>query len=555
MILTVFMAVLPSLAMMIFTSLQHTRHHMQMIQDEALRQAKSIAFLQENMSQRITRILETASCYEVFRNGSPEARTAFLKMVLDQNPVIDNIAYSDKEGIVLVSPGLAPGTDLSDRRHIREAMEKKTCCIGEYVLSRSSRTPSLPFALPVLCPDGELKGVFSLVYKLSEFEQLFENISFPEETIFGLVDSRGIRLFFRPDKSTNPVGGKILQSVWDGISGEGASGIITRIGSDDIKRFYAYQKLYLPGSGSPYMYVVVGYPEYLAYRELKEALIRDLALILLLVAVVTLLAVNIGNAAFGRRFYMLIQTADSIRNGNLSARSGIEYNGSDISKVAEALDDMAEQLELRNRMREKEEAVLKDSLEQKDVMLQEIHHRVKNNLQLILSMVHLQTESSSGKQDFANKIRAKINAIATVHELLYESGDFSSIRMDEYLPRLIRVTSEFGKCSDCSIDADNISLDLKSAVPLVLIANELIMNSYKYAAPTVEKLKIDITMRSVNGEIQFVYADNGPGMPQEPTAGNGLGMTLVNALTGQLEGGIRIDNDNGIRVTITFPHN
>ncbi|MBN2509205.1 MAG: hypothetical protein JXB03_02970 [Spirochaetales bacterium] len=556
-ILTVLLSVIPSVFMMVYTSVESSMYQRGIIQAEALRQVEAISYIQTATTERIISLLNRVSLYGEFAGGTPEAQTGLLETLLDYNPDIENIAFSDTKGFVLASPGLSSGTDLSDRLHIQAALASGSCSAGEYVLARGSGVPSLPFAHPAYTKDGEIAGVFSLVYRLSEFEKLFEAIKFPDETILGLVDAKGVRLFFRPAKSTNPVGEKVKEDVWEGIVSGGESGTVTKMGSDGINRFYAFRRLTLPDSVEPYMYVVVGYPENLAYMEIRNSLTRNLIMIGVLLFVAAFIAVSFGNAFFGKRFSTLIQTADMIRGGDLSARTAIPNDNSDIAKVAAALDNMARQLELNNVRREKEETLLKESLDQKSVLLKEIHHRVKNNLQLILSMVHLHCDTEVSTADFARKIALKINAIATVHELLYEEKGSSFIALDEYFPRLISMSSEFGSCAGYHINAGGIALDLKSAIPLALIANELIMNSLKYAGAFTRDLHIGIDVGREEGNIRFVFADNGPGLGRQEDTGHtgGLGHTLIQALTQQLNGVIEFHSNEGLRVTIVFPEN
>ncbi len=219
---------------------------------------------------------------------------------------------------------------------------------------------------------------------------------------------------------------------------------------------------------------------------------------------------------------------------------------------------VARDVEERARM---EEAMLY-SLREKEILLQEVHHRVKNNLQIIISLMNLQIRGmqnvkvAGALQDSQNRIRA----MAMIHEQLYRSPSLADIQFPDYVKSFVPILMQ---CSEKSIDLyydiENIALDLDFAVPCGLILNELITNSIKHAFTKVQKPEIRITFAydEKNASYTFVVADNGPGLPYEifPDSAKSLGFTLVMTLVGQLSGRMEIESNNGARFTMIFPAN
>ena len=203
------------------------------------------------------------------------------------------------------------------------------------------------------------------------------------------------------------------------------------------------------------------------------------------------------------------------------------------------------------------------SLEEKNILLREINHRVKNNLAIISSLIALQERESENRESakILEELRGRIYSIALVHERLYRSENFSSISVGDYLADLtgtvMSIFADAGPEIDISIDAGNIVLPLDTAVPLGLILNELLTNSVKHAfpsGPTAER-RIAIEGSRLNGELIFTIRDNGAGYPQpfQPDTATGLGFTLIQALLAQIEGRITVENREGAWSRITLP--
>ena len=200
------------------------------------------------------------------------------------------------------------------------------------------------------------------------------------------------------------------------------------------------------------------------------------------------------------------------------------------------------------------------SLREKEVMLQEIHHRVKNNMQVIYSLLNLQAKSVDDAQVRAmfEESRNRVSSMALIHERLYRSKDLAHIEFKEYLANLISGIADTYKRRDVvfDVDMDPFPLDVNVGIPCGLIMNELVSNCLKHAFPGERKgmIKLGINRNSEGSYVLFV-ADNGIGFPAslDFRSTTSLGLQLVNVLTNQIKGTIELSNGEGTRFSITFP--
>jgi PAS domain S-box-containing protein len=204
---------------------------------------------------------------------------------------------------------------------------------------------------------------------------------------------------------------------------------------------------------------------------------------------------------------------------------------------------------------------LKSSLKEKEVLLKEVHHRVKNNLQIISSILNLQTSFSNDPKvnEILKESQNRVKSMAYLHESLYQNKNFTFINFSDYLINLSKnlVHSYYFSAGsvDLNLNVDKVDLNLDQAIPCGLIVNELLTNAVKYAFPNEGKSnRISIKVTEHNGKIEITVADNGVGLPKDFDVNktNSLGLQLVSTLTEQLDGKLSVLNDNGAKFIINF---
>ena len=206
--------------------------------------------------------------------------------------------------------------------------------------------------------------------------------------------------------------------------------------------------------------------------------------------------------------------------------------------------------------------IIENSLIEKDSLLKEIHHRVKNNLQMVSSLLSLQTKNTRSKAaiEALEEGKTRVKAMALIHQKLYQNDDLSVIEMQGYIESLINsIQSVFRKGGhhiNITIDAEGVELDIDRAIPIGLILNELVSNSFKYAFPDDAgngKIYIHIQKNEEGGF--FEYTDNGIGLPDDSDerADNSMGIRLIKRLVNQLQSSLNIDKSgDGVRFWFNF---
>lgn len=207
--------------------------------------------------------------------------------------------------------------------------------------------------------------------------------------------------------------------------------------------------------------------------------------------------------------------------------------------------------------------IIENALVEKDSLLKEIHHRVKNNLQMVSSLLSLQTKNTKSRAviDALEEGKSRVKAMALIHQKLYQNDDLSVIEMQSYIESLISsvqsVYKKGGHNIQITVDAEGVELDIDRAIPFGLILNELVSNSFKYAFPTSDlNGKIYIHLRKLVGEQGFFeYRDNGVGLPEdtEERTSSSMGIRLMNRLANQLQTNLNTDKtSDGVRFWFNF---
>jgi PAS domain S-box-containing protein len=204
------------------------------------------------------------------------------------------------------------------------------------------------------------------------------------------------------------------------------------------------------------------------------------------------------------------------------------------------------------------EEKLRRSLEEKEVLLREIHHRVKNNLQVISSLLSAQArdvEAPAVRERF-EETQDRIRSMATIHEQLYQSDDLARIDFDAYLETLLDELFRSHRSArvERSLEADPQALPIDQAIPAGLIVNELVSNALEHAFPDGQGGTVSVAYRAQGGEATLVVADDGDGAEALDSEGT-LGLRLVRGLTRQLRGTLSTDTEDGVTVQVTFPIN
>jgi Amt family ammonium transporter len=251
----------------------------------------------------------------------------------------------------------------------------------------------------------------------------------------------------------------------------------------------------------------------------------------------------------------MFRTMDSqARTGDMSLRVPVEPF-TEVGQIAERYNWVMDSLQ-------REAAKTESSLQDKELLLREIHHRVKNNLQVISSLLSLQSRYRKDEQaiEMAQESQNRIKVMALIHEKLYRSKDFANVEFNDYIKSLVNDLFASYKVSTSRIslkmDIENISLGIDTAIPTGLIINELVTNCLKYAFKPDQDGEIMISLRALDdGENELIVRDNGIGLPEslDIKKAESLGLRMITNLTERsLHGRVNINKNNGTEFQIIF---
>ena len=237
-----------------------------------------------------------------------------------------------------------------------------------------------------------------------------------------------------------------------------------------------------------------------------------------------------------------------------------------VEQRSRALSQVNENLRTEIRERRTAEENLKVSLKEKEILIKEIHHRVKNNLQIISSMLYLQSNIATDENTIAilHDSLNRIKSIALIHEKLYQSSDLANVNLPEYLEKLVNhLMNTYSRQVKVNFNfsSEKIILNLEKAIPCGLIINELLTNAYKYAFPesTISQYSvIDLSAEYIDENMLSISVkDNGVGFPEDKDfrESDSLGLRLVHSLILQLNGDISMNVNGGTQFQFSFPIN
>lgn len=205
-----------------------------------------------------------------------------------------------------------------------------------------------------------------------------------------------------------------------------------------------------------------------------------------------------------------------------------------------------------------QENLIKKMLKEKEILLAEVFHRVKNNMNIVTSLLNLKKEISDSQEvkDALEDCRNRVFSMALVHQTIFNNNSIVELNFKAYIESLtteIKNSLGSNKPVEIHLDTELVMLDLSTAIPCGLILNELITNSFKYASSDDKPLVIDIKMRQHNTTVELEVRDNGKGLPENWKQNSySLGMELISSLCEQIDGTHQFKNDKGLVFNLSF---
>jgi two-component sensor histidine kinase len=474
-----------------------------------------------------------------------------LQRALENFPEYISISATEKDGTVKCTTS-ETGTlaNLTHRSWFQEAIASPGFTLSDYTVSQDLAEPVIVAASPIRDDDNEIQGVLHIDIDLDWLSLFVRASGVPPEGSVFLLDKNGIVLTsskFELDQTEAAMpNAATLQQVVDRKLVD-----FEAIGNDGQMRVYS--SVALPHGN---VIVLFGLPSATTLGWIE----RDLLARLLSLAAIWLagiLAAMIGTRLWVTRWVsQLRRTARAYSRGDFSARVDFSRAPVELRDLGNTLVNMADRLEAR-------ENDLRSSLAQKDTLLKEIHHRVKNNLQTITSLlnIHLRSVTSAQAHQALEEVQTRVRALALVHHYLYESEDVRVVELRLFVGELCQVLHDTlsGAERPIRIEADvhNITIASERAVPIALLITEAVTNAYKHAFPDGRAGKILVAIHTLDETSALLtIRDDGVGygagtdLSTTVVAGRGVGMSLISAFARQLGEDLEVSGPPGTTIAL-----
>lgn len=447
-----------------------------------------------------------------------------LRAIKGSHPEVQSVWLFDARGDVRATSVAfpAPAVNFADRDYFQSAMRGEKWFIGRVVFGRITQEFNFNLSKRLDDADGRFLGVVVMSLYPAYFRDFYGSVG-PDAAVVALVREDGALLARYPPPPEDLTTAQVPPGFIAQLRAAASGSFQQRSSLQHRDVLYTYRRLTLP------LYVVYG----TAVADIER---RWLALIgsYLPFALAALVGLGIFGWAAYRQASAVDRSESLLRDANLDLERRINERTQDLAAT---------------------NAALERSLAVKDVLMREIHHRVKNNLQVIASIIRLRSKRASPEAGaLLTEILSRIAAIGQIHNQLYNTDDLANIDLAAYLDALCGSLRENEPNAHVSLtlEAERVVVHMDTAMPLALIVVELITNAYKHAFPGGRAGEIRVTLKRRGDVAELAVRDNGIGTPAAPESRGSLGLQLVRLLAQQADATIETRVENGTIVTIRF---
>ncbi|MEZ5647977.1 MAG: sensor histidine kinase [Alphaproteobacteria bacterium] len=473
-----------------------------------------------------------------------------LRSALQKLPEFTLAVVTDPTGnIKCSSRAINPSINLKNHPWFEAIMSGKDFVVSNLLMNALLPERTVITAIPLFRDDEEITGVVALSLDLSALARLRSLKDAPDGTFLAISDSKGN---FLPLSGAFPQSLPSLLNNQSARDSENSVSINRGHGVDGDEFIFTVIPL-----ASNNLFAILGEPSQSLFGWLRVKLATRLAIptIIWFAAMATAWAAT--NRLVIRWVHKLRQLAGSFISGRIADRS-ISFTEApeELGELARSLTGMMETLDARN-------AQLSDALLHRDILIKEIHHRIKNNLQIISSLINLQARSL--REGIARNVvlgmRSRINALALVHKSLYETEELQVVRLDGFIQPLTTQLQGLMASPDRRInirtEVPALTVTAETAVTLAMLITEAVTNAFKHAFTDRTEGNVSVILRTNNdGSISLICSDDGVGgfeLESRDEEHEGLGRLLIEGYVRQLSGKVFVDRSHGTAIRITLP--
>jgi signal transduction histidine kinase len=350
-LLLVIIAVTPALTIILYTGIEQKKNSIGEAHIKCSTLISAFAGDMEDTVNSTRQMLTTLAVLPDVRNRNSEACNILFKQILTNDKRYLNLQEFQPTGESIASVLLPPpGLNVSDRKYFRDAIKHRSFAAGEYIVGRTVRQPTFNLAYPVIDAQGELRAVIQAAIDLGRVSQLFDKSLFPTGSTMVLLDHKGTVLFHtsNPDKL---IGTKEDKALFGEMVAARDKETVTSRRSGDSNRIMAYKSLRLPGEDTPYMYIRLEVPEETVLSQANFVLARNLWFMVIAACLAAVAAFVYAHLGILNRTSRLVHSSELLASGNFDVKAGIPYSAGEFGLIAQAFDQMSENLALRDAER------------------------------------------------------------------------------------------------------------------------------------------------------------------------------------------------------------
>jgi|GEM_PF-6511338 HD-GYP domain-containing protein (c-di-GMP phosphodiesterase class II) len=350
----------PALALALLEGMDERRDIIAKAEQQMMMVAESLAAQQEQITAATRQLLGTLAQLPEVQYRDIKACNVLFRRLNQQNLQYTNISLATPDGnMVASSLPFTPGSvNLSDRRHIREAIRTLDFSVGEYIMGRVSKVSSINFTHPVIDKNGKLVAIIIAGFNLNEYERYISRIQMPAGFAMSIADHQGIRLFRWPENAMATTGKPVPKDSIAQTRGK-SQGIFRQRSDDGINRIYAFRTMGLREGAPPHLFMFVGINE---EKVLHEANVRMMAQVVI-VGITGLLAATIAwlfvSLVIVRPIRSLSLASQNVGRGQRGVRTGLPHHADEIGQLANSFDSMASLLDVKEKERDEAEQALR----------------------------------------------------------------------------------------------------------------------------------------------------------------------------------------------------
>jgi len=554
-LLLVALAGLPGMAVAFYLAASWLDNETAQIEVSVERLAKLAASRQDTVIEN-ARLVLVGVAQRIRREAlNVENCREYLSGWLDLVPVLTSLTLFDRDGgRICATDDTELPADVADKDWFNEVRQGNGFVLGGYTFGESGR-PLLVAAYPLLFEQGGFRGALGLGIDLRWLDFLSQTIDLPEDTTVTAITEDGDILVHAakgPDEEEEDVGKLPSQDALRQMATM-TSGTLRATNQSGSPRVYGVQR-----TKSGEIVVAVGHTPYLGYARYWDAMLNTLMAPMIVLALALLAAGYGAETLVARYVRSLTRTAETIAGGDTSARSEVPYSLYEIGQLAKALDSMAAALGDDN-------AKLGSLVEQRETLIRELNHRVKNNMQIVLSMMRgAGADTSDPKvQERIAALSGRIETLAQIHELLYQRYDTEVPPLASYVQELSTLLGDFyeEEVGPARVSAvDDIELSIGQCISFGLILNELVANAHKHAFTDERRGRIGVEVvgepSDAGHDVHLIVSDDGKGLPEDFSLDDATstGSRLMRGLTRQLRGEFWSERlERGTAMHVRFP--